>query len=76
MGGKMYGAAQNVDAIPSGSVTWEVISAFAAGTTIRVVEQSPANLNIVYISRGVRFRSALYRSDTPTPPPMLWFGTP
>ena len=53
----------NVDAIPSGSVTWETISSFAAGTTIRVVEQSPANLNIVYISRGSGSGSAMYRSD-------------
>ncbi|MBK7939881.1 MAG: hypothetical protein IPJ82_23600 [Lewinellaceae bacterium] len=53
----------NVTASPSGSVVWEAISTFAAGATIRIVEQSPANLNILYISRGSGGSSVVYRSD-------------
>ncbi|MBK6903260.1 MAG: hypothetical protein IPH04_10745 [Saprospirales bacterium] len=53
----------NVTATPSSSVTWEAISTFAAGLTIRVLEQSPANLNIFYMSRGSGGASTLYRSD-------------
>ncbi len=52
----------NVKSTPSNTVIWEAISAFAAGTTIRVMEQSPANLNIFYMSRGSS-SSVLYRSD-------------
>jgi hypothetical protein len=53
----------NVTSTPSSSVSWEAISAFAPGPTIRVVEQSPANLDIFYMSRGSGSGSVLYRSD-------------
>ncbi len=52
----------NVTASPSASVVWNAISMFAAGPTVRVLEQSPANLDIMYISRGTS-PSTLYRSD-------------
>ena len=54
----------NVTSTPSSTVVWEAISNFATGQTIRVMEQSPADVNIVYVSRsgGVN-PSVLYRSD-------------
>ncbi len=68
----------NVTASPSSSVTWDSISTFAAGATIRVIEQSPANLDIVYISRGSGASSVLYRSDNANAAPasVTWTTIP
>ncbi|MFN0013950.1 MAG: hypothetical protein ACKVU2_05325, partial [Saprospiraceae bacterium] len=59
----------NVTSTPSASVVWQAISSFAAGQTIRVIEQSPADLNVVYVSRsGGANPSELLRSDNANAP--------
>lgn len=49
----------NVKASSSSSVSWTKISSYSTTTDVRVVEHSPANVNLLYFTRSNR----LYRSD-------------
>ncbi|MCF8297575.1 MAG: T9SS type A sorting domain-containing protein, partial [Saprospiraceae bacterium] len=49
----------NVKASSATSVSWTKISSFGSSNTLRVIEQSPADVNVLYVARS----GALYRSD-------------
>ena len=49
----------NVKATSTSSVSWTKISNFSSSSTLRVIEHSPADVNILYVARN----STLYRSD-------------
>lgn len=53
----------NIRSIPSTSVNWMATSSFSGTDLIRVMEQSTANPDMMYISRGSGSGSVLYRSD-------------
>ncbi|MBK8924300.1 MAG: hypothetical protein IPM81_22880 [Saprospirales bacterium] len=63
LGGSNMWRSTNVNAIPATTVAWDSLGTFPAGLTIRVIEQSPVNLDIVYMSRATGGSSVLYRSD-------------
>ncbi|MBL7796213.1 MAG: hypothetical protein JNJ90_06900, partial [Saprospiraceae bacterium] len=53
----------NIRATPNTAVSWTAISAFTGTSLIRVMEQSAANLDMMYIFRGSGSGSTLHRSD-------------
>lgn len=58
----------NVQTANASSVTWTVISTFGNTSNLNVIENSPANSNVLYVSRG----SSIFRSDNANAASPTW----